>query len=63
VFTVTADGFGETVASSGSSTGTGDDGLARSGWAPATAASVAAMFAISGGILMLVANRRRRWTL
>ncbi len=61
VFTVTADGYGETVASSGSGTGAGDDGLARSGWAPATAASVAA-FAISGGVLMLVANRRRRWT-
>lgn len=62
VFTVTADGFGETVASSGSSTGTGDDGLARSGWAPGTAAWGAAVFAVGGGILMLVARRRRRWT-
>lgn len=59
VFTVTADGYGETVASSGSGTGTRDDGLARSGWAPATAASAAAVFAISGGVLMLSSRRRR----
>lgn len=60
VFTVTADGYGETVATGGSSTATGDDGLARSGWAVGASLWGAAVAALGGGVLLLVARRGRR---
>ncbi|WP_207904479.1 S26 family signal peptidase [Agromyces fucosus] len=60
VFTVTADGYGETVATGGSGPATGDDGLARSGWAPAASLWGAAVAALGGGVLLLVARHGRR---
>jgi len=61
VFTVTADGFGETLAAGGTGGGAGDAGLARSGWTLGASSWGAAACLAGGGVLTLVANRRRRW--